>query len=144
MARNAGIADQAAGILRQRPHGATLSEIRAALKKRGRGDVLPHSLRAAIYQTILLASPIWNIRAPMIMSTFTESHDFSGKSVFPVTTHTMSGLGTTPEDYARECIGARVGPGIAVRGEEVRCAGPAIDAWLRRTGLLDLRVRAHD
>jgi flavodoxin len=48
------------------------------------------------YDTILLASPIWNVRAPMIMSTFVENYDFSGKTVHPVTTYAMSGLGTTP------------------------------------------------
>ena len=48
------------------------------------------------YDTILLASPIWNLRAPMIMTTFTERYDFAGKTVHPVTTYAMSGLGTPP------------------------------------------------
>jgi flavodoxin len=87
------------------------------------------------YETILLASPIWNVRAPMIMSTFAERYDFSRKTVHPVTTYAMSGLGATPDDYARACRGARIGPGLAVRGEEVRTSGPAVDAWLRRIGL---------
>ena len=92
------------------------------------------------YDTILLASPIWNVRAPMIMSTFAERHDFSGKTVLPVTTHAMSGLGTTAEDYTEACRGARIGTGLAVRGEEVRSDGArAVDAWLRRTGLPDRR-----
>jgi hypothetical protein len=51
-------------------------------------------------------------------------------------------LGTTPDDYAVSCRGARVGAGLAVRGEEARSAGAAVDAWLRRTGLLDDRSRA--
>ncbi|RKR29830.1 flavodoxin [Arthrobacter oryzae] len=94
------------------------------------------------YDTVLLASGIWNVRAPMIMTTFTESHDFSGKSIHPVTTHAMSGLGTTERDYAGSCPGATIGEGLAVRGEEVRDAGPAIESWLRRTGLLQDRPRA--
>ena len=87
------------------------------------------------YDTILLASPIWNVRAPMIMTTFVERYDFSGKTVHPVTTHAMSGLGTTSDDYARSCRGARIGTGLAVRGEKVRSAGPAVASWLRRTDL---------
>jgi flavodoxin len=87
------------------------------------------------YDTILLASPIWNVRAPMIMTTFAERFDFAGKTVHPVTTHAMSGLGTTPEDYARVCRGARIATGLAVRGEEARSAGADVGAWLRRTGL---------
>jgi hypothetical protein len=73
----------------------------------------------------------------MIMSTFAESYDFSGKTVLPVTTYAMSGLGTTPEDYARACRDARIGTGLAIRGEEVRSAGTAVDSWLRRARLLD-------
>jgi flavodoxin len=90
------------------------------------------------YDSILLASPIWNVRAPMIMSTFAERYDFSDKTVLPVTTYAMSGLGTTAEDYARVCRGARIGTGLAVRGEEVRSDGArAVDAWLQRTGVLN-------
>ena len=81
------------------------------------------------YDTILLASPIWNVRAPMIMTTFAESYDFSGKTVLPVTTYAMSGLGTTSEDYAESCRGARIGTGLAVRGEKVRSAGVVVDSW---------------
>jgi hypothetical protein len=54
-----------------------------------------------------------------------------------VTTHAMSGLGTTPDDYAQSCKRARIGTGLAVRGEEVRSAGPAVESWRRRAGLLD-------
>ena len=96
------------------------------------------------YDAILLASPIWNVRAPMIMTTFVEDHGFSDKTVHPVTTHAMSGLGTTPDDYARSCRGARIGTGLAVRGGQVRSAAPAVTAWLRRTGLLAERDRGDE
>jgi flavodoxin len=96
------------------------------------------------YDTVLLASPIWNVRAPMIMTTFAENHDFSGKTVLPVTTYAVSGLGTTPDDYAQSCRGARIGTGLAVRGEEARSAHAGLDSWLRRTGLLDRRARAGE
>ena len=91
------------------------------------------------YDTILLASPIWNVRAPMIMTTFAERYDFERKTVHPITTHAMSGLGTTLDDYGQTCKGARIGTGLAVRGEEARSAGADVDSWLRRTGLLDDR-----
>ncbi|WP_299540697.1 flavodoxin [uncultured Streptomyces sp.] len=95
---------------------------------------LPESLEP--YGTVLLASPIWNVRAPMIMTTFTDTFDFRGKTVHPVTTYAMSGLGTTEDDYAAACPGATLAEGLAVRGEEVRKAGDDLDAWLRRTALL--------
>jgi len=55
------------------------------------------------YDTVLLGSPIWNVRPPMIMTTFTESHDFTGKTVHPFVTHAVSGLGSTERDYAASC-----------------------------------------
>ncbi|GAA2367718.1 hypothetical protein Cme02nite_28490 [Catellatospora methionotrophica] len=88
------------------------------------------------YDTVLLASGIWNVRAPMIMSTFADGYDFSGKTVYPVTTYAMSGLGTTERDYAASCRGADVGAGLAVRGEQVNQAQAAAETWLRRSGLL--------
>jgi FMN-dependent NADH-azoreductase len=88
------------------------------------------------YDTVLLASPIWNFRAPMIMSTFTENLDFTGKTVHPLTTHAMSGLGTTERNYATSCRGATLGEGLAVRGEEAADAGPAVESWLRRIRLI--------
>jgi len=87
------------------------------------------------YDVVLLGSGIWNVRAPMIMSTFTESHDFTGKTVHPFTTYAMSGLGTTERDYAETCAGATLGEGLAVRGEEAHDAKPQIAGWLRRVGL---------
>ena len=90
----------------------------------------------AQYDTVLLASGIWSNRAPMIMTTFTEGLDFTGKTIHPVTTFAMSGLGTTVRDYTVSCPGATVGEGLAVRGEEVKEAGADVEAWLRRTQLL--------
>jgi len=88
------------------------------------------------YDTVLLGSPIWNVRAPMIMTTFAASLDFAGKTIFPFTTYAVSGLGTTMRDYAASCPGATIGEGLAVRGEEVADAGAAVGSWLRRIGLL--------
>ena len=93
------------------------------------------------YDAVLLASGIWNVRAPMIMTTFSENYDFTGKTIHPVTTHAISGLGTTERDYARACPGATIGEGLAVRGEETLDAGPAVESWLRRTRLLPSRSR---
>ena len=43
------------------------------------------------YDTVLVGSPIWNNRAPMIMSTFVESLDFNGKTLYPFVTYAVSG-----------------------------------------------------
>ena len=89
------------------------------------------------YDTVLLGSPIWNNRAPMIMSTFVESLDFGGKTLYPFVTYAVSGLGSTERDYAALAPRARIGAGLAVRGEEVQSAQSqsAAERWLRRIRL---------
>jgi flavodoxin len=88
------------------------------------------------YDVVLLGSPIWNVRPPMIMHTFAETYDFTAKTVHPITTHAMSGLGTAEREYAEACRGATIGEGLAVLGEKVRDAGPAaVVSWLTRLDL---------
>jgi flavodoxin len=87
------------------------------------------------YDTVLVGSPIWNNRAPMIMSTFAESLDFSGKTLYPFVTCAVSGLGSTERDYAASAARATIGDGLAVRGEEVQSAQFQAEDWLRRIRL---------
>jgi flavodoxin len=87
------------------------------------------------YDTVLLGSPIWNVRPPMIMTTFTQSYDFTGRTVHPFVTYAVSGLGSTQRDYTASCAGARIAPGLAVRGEEVAQHRAEVETWLREAGL---------
>lgn len=48
MPRPGTLASDIVDVLRERDNGAALADIRAALTSR-RGDVLPHSVRSAIY-----------------------------------------------------------------------------------------------
>jgi flavodoxin len=88
------------------------------------------------YDTILIGSPIWNVQPPMIMKTFIEALDLSGKALFPFTTHAMSGLGRAAQFYRDAAPGARIGEGLAIRGEEAAASAPAITTWLRAIGVL--------
>lgn len=90
---------------------------------------------ASDYDTIIVASPIWNVRPPMILSSFVESLEWSGTTLLPVTTHAMSGLGRAVEVYTEAASGASIGDGLAVQGETVADAGPDLDDWLARVGL---------
>jgi hypothetical protein len=84
----------------------------------------------------LIGSPIWNVRAPRIMLTFTEHVDFTGKTVHPFTTYAMSGLGHVVEEYTAACRGATIREALAIRGEEAERGRPKVEAWLRRIALL--------
>lgn len=87
------------------------------------------------YDTILLGSPVWNVQTPMIMRTFIDSVDLTGKMIHPFVTYAVSRMGRVEDDYTRLCPGSTLGEGLAVQGEEATQAGPAVTAWLRRIGL---------
>lgn len=89
------------------------------------------------YGTVLLGSPIWNVQPPMIMATFAEAATLTGATVLPFVTHAVSGLGSTESFYRDLRTGARIGDGLAVRGEDVRDGGTGsdVDRWLSAAGL---------
>ena len=88
------------------------------------------------YDTVLVGSPIWNVRPPMIMTSFLESHDFTAKTVHPFVTYAVSGLGRTEAVYSSALPGAWLQPGLAVQGEEATDHRSAVEAWLRDAGLM--------
>jgi hypothetical protein len=73
----------------------------------------------------------------MIMSTFAEGVDLSGKTVLPFVTYAVSGMGAVEDEYRNSLPGADVGVGPAVRGETVADAGPRLHDWLRSHRLLE-------
>ncbi len=87
------------------------------------------------YDTVLLGSPVWNVRAPMIMSTFIEGVDLGGKRVLPFVTYAVSGMAGIDQDYRDALPDSEVTEGLAVRGEDARDAAPEIEAWLEAVGL---------
>lgn len=89
------------------------------------------------YDTILLGCGIWGSSCPMIMRTFLESHDFSGKTIVPFTTYAMSGLGNVVSVYRESCPDASVAEGgLAVSELEVNDSEPSVREWLSSLELL--------
>ncbi len=89
----------------------------------------------ADYDTVLVGSPIWNTRAPMIMSTFTEGVDLAGKTVLPFVTYAVSGMSGVDSDYRTALPDSQVRDGLAVRGEVVSEAASDLEDWLSTAGL---------
>lgn len=89
----------------------------------------------ASYDDVILASPIWNIRPPMIMSTFLDQVDLTGKRLLPVVTYAVSGLGQTVQEYTALAPAASIGRALAVQGENVAQSGNDVSAWASTVGL---------
>jgi flavodoxin len=58
------------------------------------------------YDVVFLGFPIWWYVAPMIINTFLESYDFSGKTIIPFATSGGSGMGRTNDKLKPSCPGA--------------------------------------
>ena len=77
-------------------------------------DIRPeiaNEISLAGYETIYLGYPIWWGQAPRIMSTFVESHDFTGITVIPFCTSGSSDIGQSDDTLA-----AQAGSGSWLQG----------------------------
>ena len=77
----------------------------------------------------------------MILHTFMESYDFTGKTVIPFNTHEGSGQSGTQSTIANKLSGATVLQGLAMQGrtaQALKCDGTnaAVKNWLDGLGLV--------
>lgn len=72
------------------------------------------------YDTIFIGAPVWWGDWPMIMYTFFEKTDLSGKQLIPFSTHEGSGLSGFDTKLAEACPGAEVLEGLAIRGSDAQ------------------------
>ena len=72
------------------------------------------------YDTVFLGYPIWWGDLPMILHTFMEGYDFTGKTVIPFNTHEGSGQSGTQSAVAEKLSGAKVLQGLAMRGSDAQ------------------------
>lgn len=86
------------------------------------------------YDVIFVGYPIWWGDMPMIMYTFLESYDWTGKVVIPFNTHEGSGQAQTVSSIRKECSGASVMNGFSVRGSVAQnnrdTARETVQKWL--------------
>ncbi len=72
---------------------------------------------------------------PMIMYTFLEEYDLSGKTVIPFSTHGGSGWGSTLSELAELCPEAEFLNGFSTAGSNARSAEDEVLEWLEELGI---------
>lgn len=89
----------------------------------------------ADYDTVYLGYPIWWGDMPMIVYSFLEKHDFSGKTVRSFCTHEGSGSAGTFDLLANLLSGATVGEGLEMSGTKARSdAGlKCVEEWVKNS-----------
>ena len=83
------------------------------------------------YDTVFLCFPCWCGTAPMCVFTFLEHYDLTGKEIIPLCTNEGSGMGRSQGDIQRSCPGARVLPGLSVRGHLCESSAAEIGTWAK-------------
>lgn len=88
------------------------------------------------YDVIFIGFPIWWEDAPMIIATFLESHDFTGKTIIPFCTHGGGGPGQAFNNVKHYAPNAKYLEGYAMKGSNVASDKPNVEQWLKRIGKL--------
>ena len=97
----------------------------------------PELIDISKYDTIFLGYPIWWGEVPMIVNTFLEKYDFSGKTVIPFCTHEGSGNAGTFASLSSKLTSSKVNAnGLAIRGTDARKedSRATVENWLKGLG----------
>lgn len=86
------------------------------------------------YDTVFIGYPIWWYELPMIMRTFFDTYDFSGKTIIPFNTHAGSQDGGTYDQIEELEPDATVEDGLAVSGDQANDADDKVSEWLGGLG----------
>ena len=95
---------------------------------------MPESI--AQYDTIILAYPNYWGTMPMVVFTFLDAFDFTGKTILPLCTNEGSGMGGSERDLQKACSGATIARGLSIRGSSVEGSKPQVEKWLKENNLI--------
>ena len=87
------------------------------------------------YDTVFVGCPIWWGYEPMVVRSFLDAVDLSGKTIVPFTTHAGSGLGSVPSNLQAAIPGACLLEGLAVVGTQVNDAREQVAGWVQGLAL---------
>ena len=90
------------------------------------------------YDTIFIGAPVWWGDWPMIMYTFFENENLSGKTLIPFSTHEGSGLSGFDTKLEAACPDSEILNGLAVRGNDAQNdrngVKVSVQNWLEELG----------
>ena len=88
-----------------------------------------------IYDVVFIGHPIWWYREPMIIRTFYESYDFSGKRVIPFATSGDTDLANTIKDLQSFLPKSKIEEGLRLNIDAVITSQIKISQWLEKLKL---------
>ena len=102
-----------------------------------RPEVAGQVANFADYDVVFIGSPNWWGDLPMVVYTFLEQYNWTGKKIAPFVTHEGSGLSAIPSSI-KKTTKTEVLSGFSVYGHEAQndreSAKLKVDAWLKKLG----------
>ncbi|MGM9646809.1 MAG: flavodoxin [Eubacteriales bacterium] len=86
------------------------------------------------YDTVFVGYPNWWSDMPMILYTFFDTYDFSGKTIIPFNTHGGSGFSNTISTIRRLEPDAEVLNGLSISRNHIQDAKQEIVEWVKSLG----------
>lgn len=83
------------------------------------------------YDTVFIGAPVWWGDWPMMLYTFFESADLSGKTLIPFSTHEGSGLSGFDRKLSSACPDSTVLDGLAIRGADCQNDRSGVESKVR-------------
>ena len=111
---------------------ACIDEAKAELQNQDRPEVKAYVDNMDDYDTIFVGYPNWWGTMPMVMFTFLEHYDLSGKKIIPFCTNEGSGMGGSERDLKKICKGAHVKKGLSIHGAETAQSRSKVEEWVKR------------
>ena len=84
----------------------------------------------AQYDLVFIGYPIWWSDMPMILYTFFEEYDFSGKTIVPFSTHGGSRFAGTPKTIQQLEPEAKMMDGLTISRDRIQNAEQEIVGWV--------------
>ena len=107
------------------------SEAQSELRANSRPELVD-DIDVTSYDVVYLGYPNWWGTMPMPVWTFLESHDFSGKTIFPFCTHEGSGMGNSEADLRKLTVKAEIKKGLAIYDSSVSKAETSLKNWIMK------------
>lgn len=91
----------------------------------------------ADYDTIFIGYPVWWYTIPMVLETFFDKYDLSGKTIIPFNTHAGSRDGGTYKTIQEREPNAKVLEGLAIAGSDAGSdsAKASVTEWIKGLNL---------
>ncbi len=115
----------------EKDYGSYFHALGVAKKEFSSGEILKVTTEVNdfdSYDRILVGFPIWYSKCPQLVISFLQSHDVTGKDVFPFCTSGMSGPEGTEAQLQAACKGAKLHSGIRLN----KVDPSAVTEWLNR------------